>query len=317
MDENWDVIVVGGGAAGLAAALMLGRARRSTVVIDAGSPRNRFAAHMHGTLGMEGLDPEDLLRRGRSEVATYGVNVRSGTVTQADADADGVRVELADGAVLTARALVVTTGLVDELPAVEGLQRRWGRSVLHCPYCHGWEVRDARLGVILTSPLGVHQAQLVRQWSSDLTVFVADEQNLDARTAERLASRGVRVVREEVVALLGEGDDLTGVRTASGDIVDIDAVFIAATTRPSDAFLAGIELRRATTPMGEFVEVDATGRTSHPRIWAAGNVTNPGANVPMSIGAGTLVGAAVNAALVEEDFDAADAGRPDFRDAVS
>lgn len=306
MEDTWDAIVVGGGAAGLAAALMLGRARRRTVLVDAGLPRNRFAAHMHGVVGMEGLDPAELLRRGRDEVAIYGVTVLDGTVAYADADADRVRVELADGAVLTARALIVATGLVDELPEIDGIRPRWGRTVLHCPYCHGWEVRDRRLGVIVTSALGLHQAQLVRQWSPDLTVFVAGDGLVDSESAARLASRGVRVIDDAAVALVGDGDELRAVRTASGAEIGIDAVFVAATARPADGFLAGLDLRRTTTPFGEFIEADPTGRTSNARVWAAGNVTNPGANVPIAIAAGTFAGAMVNMALVEEDFDAAE-----------
>ncbi len=304
MDDDWDAIVIGGGAAGLAAALMLGRARRRTVVIDAGEPRNRFAAHMHGVLGHDGTDPAELLARGRAEVEAYGVVVRSGVVTQVEAHDDVVRVSLACGD-LTGRALVVASGMVDELPPIDGLAPRWGRTVLHCPYCHGWEVRDARLGVIVTSPLGLHQAQLVRQWSPDVTVFTAGGQRIDPESAARLRSRGVRIVEDEAVALIGDGDALTGVRTASGEVVGIDACFVASVARPSEAFLAGLDLRRASNPMGEFIEVDATGRTSNPRVWAAGNVTNPGANVPIAVAAGTLAGAMVNMALVEEDFDAA------------
>lgn len=305
MDENWDAVVIGGGAAGLSAALMLGRARRRTVVIDAGEPRNRFAAHMHGVLGHDGMDPAELLARGRAEVEAYGVVVRPGLVTGVEAYGDHVRVSLDDSDDLTGRALVVASGMVDELPPIDGLAPRWGRTVLHCPYCHGWEVRDARLGVIVTSPLGVHQAQLVRQWSPDVTVFTADGEQIDSEAAARLRSRGVRIVEDEAVALVGDGDELTGVRTASGEVVAIDACFVASVARPSEAFLAGLDLRRASNPMGEFIEVDATGRTSNPRVWAAGNVTNPGANVPVAVAAGTLAGAMANMALVEEDFDAA------------
>lgn len=307
MDKGQDVVIVGGGAAGLSAALMLGRARRRTVVVDSGLPRNRFAAHMHGVLGHEGADPADLLRRGRSEVESYGVAIRSGVVGRAEALPREVRVHLDDGSVLAARALVVASGLVDELPPILGLAERWGTTVLHCPYCHGWEVRDRRIGVIVTSPLGTHQAQLVRQWSENLTVF-ADDALLDPRTADRLRARDVRIVTAPVVELLGEGDRLMAARTSTGEVVELDAVFVAAVARPSDGFLDGLDLRRTSNPMGEFLDVDDTGRTSNPRIWAAGNVTNPGANVTISVAAGTLVGGTVNLALVEEDFDAAAAG---------
>ena len=175
--------------------------------------------------------------------------------------------------------------------------------MLHCPYCHGWEVRDRRLGVLLTSPLGLHQAQLVRQWSDSVVVFTSAVGPLDSSVAHRLAARQVEIVDEPVVEVLGDGTDVTGVRLSNGRIVELGAIFTAAALDPHDGFLAHLALDRADTPVGSFLAVDQTGRTSHPRIWAAGNVVNPAANVPVSMGAGAMAGAALNAALVEEDFD--------------
>ncbi|MGO3556113.1 MAG: NAD(P)/FAD-dependent oxidoreductase, partial [Microbacterium gubbeenense] len=169
--QPWDVIIIGGGAAGLSAALMLGRSRRRTLVIDTGSPRNRFASHMHGVLGNEGTSPADLVERGRAEAAGYGVEFLADAVERVDQTDDGVLVKLREGDPLHARALIVASGLVDDLPDIPGLAERWGKSVLHCPYCHGWEVRGQRLAILATSPLGLHHAQLVRQWTDDLTVF--------------------------------------------------------------------------------------------------------------------------------------------------
>ena len=155
---QWDVVVIGGGPAGLSAALMLGRARRRVLVIDAGSPRNRFASHMHGVLGNDGTAPAVLLERGRAELAKYAVQVQAGSVERVD-EIDGiVRVAIAGTGEIMASALIVATGLSDELPTIPGLVERWGRSVLHCPYRHGWEVRGQRLRVLITSPLGLHHA---------------------------------------------------------------------------------------------------------------------------------------------------------------
>jgi len=305
--QDWDVVVVGGGAAGLSAALMLGRARRRTLVIDAGHPRNRYAAHMHGVLGHEGLDPAELLRRGRAEVAEYGVRVRAGRVDAVTDLPGGLRVSLDDGEDVSARALVVATGLTDRLPEVPGLAERWGISVLHCPYCHGWEVRDQRLGVLATGPLSLHQAQLVRQWSDDLTLFTAAIEPLGDEVEQRLRGRGVRLVREPVVEVLGEGTALSGVRLGDGSVVELDAIFTGGTLVPHDGFLAGLDLARSENAMGSYLAVDGVGQTGHPRIWAVGNVVNPGANVPLSIGAGAMTGSVVNMMLVTEEFDAATA----------
>jgi len=302
MNENWDVIVVGAGAAGLSAALTLGRSLRRVVVVDAGEPRNRFSAHMHSVLGNEGTDPAAFLRQGREEAAAYGV-------TFVDDAAVTVRVEdrtitvVTDGGELTGRVLVAATGLTDELPDLPGLAEHWGTKVLHCPYCHGWEVRGSRIGVLGTSPLSVHQAELVRQWTGDLTFFTAGCGELDPEVAKRLRARGVELLDVPVAEVLGDGDRLAGVRLADGDEVALDAVFAAPAPRPHDAFLAELGLDRAESPMGSFIAVDQTGRTSHPRVWAIGNVVNPGANVPISVGAGAMTGAVVNMALVTEEFD--------------
>lgn len=301
MSEQNDVIVIGGGPAGLSAALMLGRARRSVIVVDAGSPRNRFAAHMHGVLGHEGTAPRDLLARGRREAEQYGVRFHDGTVSRVREDADRVEVALESGAALTARALVVATGITDALPDVPGLAERWGESVLHCPYCHGWEVRDLRLGVLLTSPAGLHQASILRQWSDRVVVFTAGAGELDPETRRSLEARGTVLDDIPVVEVLGHGSAVTGAVTADGRTIPLDAVFTAGAPRPHDGFLAGLALDRAEAFGADLLAVDATGRTSSPRIWAVGNVVHPPANVPMSMGAGSAVGAAVNAALVADD----------------
>ncbi|UIN31921.1 NAD(P)/FAD-dependent oxidoreductase [Microbacterium binotii] len=303
MQNSTDVLVVGAGPAGLSAALMLVRARRAVTVVDAGSGRNRFAEHMHGVLGHEGLAPGELRARGRAEVEGYGGRFVDGSVSHLDADQDGVTVTLTDGATHRARAVIVATGLSDELPDVPGLAERWGRTVLHCPYCHGWEVRDQTIGVLTTSPLGAHQAQLLTQWSDDVVVFTAGLGEIDPELRHRLLARGVRLVSSPVVDVRGDGDRIDAVRTADGREVAVSAIFTAGRPVPHDGFLDGLDLVRTEGPLGAMIQVDRLGRTSHPRIWAAGNVVDPSANVPLSVGTASFVGASVNAALVEEDLD--------------
>lgn len=307
--EHFDAIVIGGGAAGLSAALMLGRARRRTLVIDSGLPRNRFAAHMHGVLGHEGIDPAELLRKGRAELAAYDVGIRPGRVARLDEtdheDGNGVSVLLEDGERLTARIAIVATGVTDELPDIPGLAERWGATVLHCPYCHGWEVRERRIGVLTTSPLGMHQAQLIRQWSDDVVVFTAGLGQLEDAEEQRLLARGITLVPSPVTEVLGDGDQVTAVRTADELTTEVGAIFTAGTLHPHDDFLTHLGLDRTDTPVGSFLAVDATGKTSSDRIWAVGNVSNPMANVPISMSAGTMAGSVVNMTLVTEDFDRA------------
>lgn len=312
MDSTpWDAIVIGGGTAGLSAAQMLGRARRRTLVLDAGEPRNRFAAHMHGVLGLDGTPPGELIARGREEMARYGVQTSDDQVVSVEDAASTVTVRLEGGRSLSTRSLIVATGLVDDLPTLPGLAERWGRSVLHCPYCHGWEVQDLTLGVLLTSALGVHQAEMVGQWSGDVVVFTGLADPLEPAVRARLEARGARLIDIPPVAITGEDlDTIDAVALADGTEVAIDALFTTGRPRPRDGFLAGLDLARTDTPWGRFLSADPTGRTSHPRIWAAGNVVSPMANVPLSMGAGAMAGAAANGALVTEDVDRAAATPP-------
>lgn len=303
--DVWDVIVAGGGPAGLSAALMLGRARRRVLVIDAGSPRNRFAAHMHGVLGQEGVPPGELLERGRAEAAGYGVEFATGSVERVEHTQGGLHITTADGTVRFARALVAATGLRDELPEIPGLAERWGVTVLHCPYCHGWEVRDQHLGVLTTSPMGMHQAELIRQWSDHVTVFTAGLSDVTPETEQRLRARGIHLEPAPVTEILGDGTAIAAVRLEDGREMPVDAIFTAGAPRPHEDFLTPLGLAREETPFGSFLAVDPMGKTSDERIWAVGNIANPAANVPLSIGTGSFTGAGVNAALVTWDFDAA------------
>jgi thioredoxin reductase/SAM-dependent methyltransferase len=319
---------------------MLGRSRRSVLVVDSGSPRNRFADHMHGVLGNEGVSPLDLVRKGREEAAGYDVTLAPGQVTRVEsagtdaptthepaaeraaAPAAGgippeIVVHLSDGRRIVARALVAATGISDELPDIPGLAERWGRTVLHCPYCHGWEVQDQRLGVLATSPQSLHQAEMIRQWSPDVTVFSAELGALAPQTSHRLRSRGVVLEPSPVTEVRGEGEEISAVVLADGREVAVDAIFTAGRPVPHDSYLADLDLDRAEGPFGSFLSVDFSGRTSHPRIWAVGNVVNPMANVPMSIGAGAMAGAAANGALIGWEFDAASPVQAEWPDSTS
>src|SRR3979411_2152478 len=203
----YDVVVVGGGAAGLSAALVRGRARRGVAVIDAGAPRNAPAAHMQGFLSRDGMSPAELAAAGRVEVTGYGVELVEDQVVGVEA---GFVVRLAGGRVLKARRILVATGLRDQLPESPGVRERWGRDLLHCPYCHGWEVRDQPVGVLGTLPGSVQHAQLVRQWSDDVAFFV-HTYDLTAAEQVELEARGVRIVRGEVARLVVEDGRLAGV----------------------------------------------------------------------------------------------------------
>ncbi|GAA1503903.1 thioredoxin reductase [Agromyces terreus] len=316
MQQNsWDVIIVGGGSAGLSAALMLGRSRRRVLVVDARRPRNRFAGHMHGVIGRDHTSPLDLLADARVELARYdGVEVREGAVAAAsvdrddDATGDGPRllVELDDGTRHAARRLLVASGVQDVLPDIAGLAEQWGRGAFLCPYCDGWEHRDRRIGVLATGAGSMHQAQLMRQLSAHVRVF-AEGAQLTAADRAGLLARDIPLEQRRVVAILADADGrLTGVRLDDGDELDVDALFVAPEQVPDDGLLRALGAVRAPHPMGgEFTAVDPMGRTSVPGVWAAGNVTDPRSSVPFAMAAGNAAGAAINADLVAAEVAAA------------
>ncbi|MGW7460290.1 NAD(P)/FAD-dependent oxidoreductase [Streptomyces sp. NPDC054797] len=307
MDDMFDVVIVGGGAAGLAGALTLARARRSVLVIDSGSPRNAPAAHMHGYLGQDGESPAALLARGRAEVARYGGEIRPGTAIAADRLPDGgFLVRCGDGSTVRAGALLVATGLVDELPAVPGLAARWGRDVLHCPYCHGWEVRDQPIAVLADGPVAVHQAQLWRQWS-ERTTLLAHTWRLTDGDRELLSALGVRVVEGEVTGLAVQDDRLTGVTLADGAVERCRALVVAPRFTARSGVLSSLGLPTAAVErdgrvIGTCVESDpATGATALPGVWVAGNVTAPLEKVAGAAAQGVRAAVAVNTYLIEAE----------------
>jgi thioredoxin reductase len=295
----YDVLVVGGGAAGLNAALVLGRARRRVAVVDAGAPRNAPAAHMQGFLSRDGMSRADLLAAGRVEVSSYGVELVEGQVVGIET---GFVVSLADGRVLKARRILIATGMRDELPEIPGIRERWARGLLHCPYCHGWEVRDQPIGVLGTHPSCVQHTQLVRQWSDDVAFFV-HTYNLATAEEAQLEARGVRVVRGEIARLVVEDDRLTGVELTDGRVIERTAVFI----RPNNVHHAdGLATGLGCEVDGAgFVTVDVIGLTSTSGIWAAGNVVAPRAQVITAAGAGSAAAIAINADLVRGDVERA------------
>ena len=301
--NDYDVVVIGGGAAGLSAALVLSRARRRVAVVDAGEPRNAPAAHMHGFVGSDGAPPTTLLEKGRDEVAGYGGELVRGTVSDLAPVAGSApfKVTLADGETLTARRVLVTTGLRDEIPDLPGVRERWGRDLLHCPYCHGYEVRDEPLGVLGGTPESVQHALLIGQWSDDV-VFFSHTRELTGAEREQLLARDIGIVDGPAARLVVDDDRLVGVELESGELVRRAAVFVRPRFVPNNELLVG--LGSATRDDG-WVVVDDVGRTSVPGVWAAGNAVNPRAQVVTAAGEGSAAAIAINNDLTEEDTAAA------------
>ena len=302
--DAFDVVIIGGGAAGLSAALVLTRARRRVLVVDAGAPRNRPAAHMHGFLSRDGMPPGELVATGRAEVEGYGGTITSGTVIGVSRVVDGFEVVTEGGERFAARRLLVATGLRDDLPDIPGLRERWALDVLHCPYCHGWEVRDRQLGVIWNGPETVRFAQIIRQWSKDLILFApADTVASDQRT--QLAARGIGVVEGVVVEVRVDDDQMSGVRMADGRVVGRHALFVPPRLVPNNVLLD--KLGCASDESG-WVVAGLYGVTTEPGVWVAGNVGNPRAQVITAAGEGSAAAIAINADLVDEDVHHAVSG---------
>jgi thioredoxin reductase len=314
--QTVDAVVIGGGAAGLNGALMLARSRRSVVVIDSGSPRNAPAEGVHGLLGLDGLDgtpPAELLATGREEVRRYGGLVVAGEVTDAllaapSAEGDlRFTVTLNDGRALTARRLLVATGLRDVLPDIPGLARHWGHGVVHCPYCHGWEVRDEPIGILAVGPASIHHALLFRQLTDDLVYFTRGT-DLDEDTRARFAARNIRVVDIPVAEVESTADGgIAGVRLTDGQLVPRRVLAVATAMQARTAGLDGLQLPMEDPPGGggrRFAS-GLAGATAVPGVWVAGNATDLTAQVGASAAAGALAGSHINADLATADTDAA------------
>ena len=301
---DFDVVIVGGGAAGLSAALVSARARRKVVVVDAGEPRNAPAAHLHGFLSRDGADPAEFLAAGRAEVAGYGGEFVTAEVLGIEhGDKGGFAVRLADGRTLTARGVIAANGLRDELPEVAGVRERWGRDVAHCPYCHGYEVRDTAIGVLGgdNRPFTLHQAVLLRQWSKDI-VFFPHRMELSDEERERLTACGIDIVDGEVARLVVTDDELAGVELADGRVVARSALFVGPRFVPQDGLLKGLGCEVGDNG---WVAVDPSGRTSVPGVWAAGNVVDNPAQLINAASAGSTAAIALNHFFLAEDVQRA------------
>jgi thioredoxin reductase/SAM-dependent methyltransferase len=304
--DAYDVVVIGGGAAGLSGALVLARSRRSVLVVDGGEPRNAPAAHMHNVLGFDGRPPAELLAAGRAEIAGYGAEFVTATAVSAARDDSGFTVRFEDGRSVRGKRLLVTTGLVDELPDIEGLAGRWGRDVAHCPYCHGYELRDKRIGVLVSSPLAFHAAQMWRQLSPHVLFLLNGGEAPAGDQALELAARGMPVVAERVTSVQVTDDRITGVRLADGNVVALEAIavgprFVARSAVLESLGLKAVDFEMNGNVLGSHIPSEPNGATTVPGVWVAGNVTNLGATVAVAAAAAQTTGAMINLDLIAEE----------------
>jgi len=300
--EPWDCIVVGGGAAGLSAALVLGRARRRTLVVDAGRPSNRIAHGIGGLLGHDRRPPAELYAVGRAELAAYpSVEVRDGEVVRGARHEAGIVVDLADGRRESARRVLLATGMDYRYPDLPGVAERWGRSVFHCPFCHGWEVRERPLGVLDRGETGVHRALLLRAWTDDVTLLADGPAALDGAGSDRLRAAGVTVDERAVAGLRGPGDELAAVVFADGSERPCVGLLVPVTLYQRSALAA--QLGAVPTPPGlvaaDAVEVDPMFQTGVPGLSAAGDLSAQMPSVANAVAAGSNAAAAIVRGLMD------------------
>ncbi|RYY96447.1 MAG: NAD(P)/FAD-dependent oxidoreductase [Chitinophagaceae bacterium] len=296
----YDVLVIGGSYAGLSAAMALGRSRRRTLVIDSGRPCNRQTPQSHNFLTEDGTAPAAIVARAREAVARYeSVRRHAGRAVAAEPIEGGFRVHTDDGSVHEGRKLLFATGVEDLLPPLPGFAACWGISVLHCPYCHGYEVRDAPLGVLANGDLAFEFARLIRHWSADLTLFANGPATLSDAQRERLQQRGVRIDERELAAIRHRSGELEALVFADGAEHALRALFARPAFRQHSDLPA--RLGCALTEAGH-VAVDEFGRTGVPGIFAAGDCTTMFRAVSVAVAAGTKAGAMVNKELIEEAF---------------
>ncbi|HEU0171190.1 MAG TPA: NAD(P)/FAD-dependent oxidoreductase [Acidimicrobiales bacterium] len=300
-DHPWDCIVVGGGAAGLSAALVLGRARRRTLVVDAGRPSNRVADGIGGLLGHDRRPPAELYAAGRAEVAAYpSVEVREGEVVAGARTEAGFVLDLADGRRESARRVLLATGMDYRHPELPGLAERFGRSVFHCPFCHGWEVRERPLGVLDRGETGVLRALLLRAWSDDVTLFADGPAELDPADADRLRAAGVAVDERPVAGLRGPGDELAAVVFAGGGEQRCEGLLVPVTLHQRSGLAAqlGAEPAAPGHVAADAVEVDPMLQTTVPGLSAAGDLSSQMPSVANAVAAGSNAAAAIVRSLV-------------------
>jgi thioredoxin reductase len=290
---NFDAAVVGGSFAGMSAALQLARARRHVAVFDSGLRRNRFAATSHGFLGQDGRAPEAIVADARAQLEAYPtVRWFDGAVTAVSGSSDAFELQ-AGTTTHQARRIVLATGVADALPDIPGLAERWGRSVFHCPYCHGYELQQGRIAVIATSPVSLHQAQLLPEWGS-VTFFLQGALSLGDDETRMLAARGVKVEMTPVVGIV----DHARIVLADGRSESFDGVFTASRTAPASPLATQLGCEHEEGLLGPFVKTDAMKATTVPGVFACGDLARAAANVALAVGDGALAGTAVHASLV-------------------
>ncbi|WP_323813413.1 NAD(P)/FAD-dependent oxidoreductase [Cellvibrio sp. NN19] len=294
--SQFDVIVIGGSYAGMAAALQIARGRRQVLVIDGGVRRNRFASHSHGFLGQDGKSPSAIAEDAKAQLLEYpNLTWLQGLVDSVEKSGDNFAVTTKDNKTFSAKRLILATGVSDHLPAITGIQERWGKTVFHCPYCHGYELNQGKLGVIATSEASFHQAMLIPDWGPT-TLFTNNCFTPDADQRTQLAARGVSIETERVTEIAGEQSAI--IKLENGRLVELAGLFVATLMQPSNRIAQDLGCEIAESPMGFYVKTDEFKQTNVPGVFACGDLARPMGSVTFAVGDGALAGFATHRSLI-------------------
>ncbi|MBC8161518.1 MAG: NAD(P)/FAD-dependent oxidoreductase [Roseiflexaceae bacterium] len=299
----FDVLIIGGSNAGLSAALVLGRARRQVLLLDHSQPRNAPSPGVHNFLTRDGTTPAALRRIAHEQLTPYTtVSVQPGEVTNAGRDDRGFRVSTRTGETHHARALLLATGVVDQLPPIPGLAARWGTQVVHCPYCHGWEVRERPLAVLVNGPGASEYALTIRGWSDDLVLLTNGSATFDDSERKRLVCHNVQIDERAISRLDDGAEDMVRVRFADGDTRDYAAIFHGPPQRQASdlARQLGCEVH-APRPGTEIIRVDAMGQTTVPGVYAAGDAATIMQQAIVAASTGLIAASMLNRELLQQD----------------
>lgn len=290
----FDVIVVGGSYAGMAAAMQIARARRKVLVLDTGIRRNRFASASHGLIGQDGRSPAALATEARAQLVAYpSLTWVDASATQARKTESGFSIDAADRS-YEGKRLVLATGVIDDLPEVPGLRERWGKSVFHCPYCHGYELNNGNLGVLATGPFSMHQGQLIPEWGKT-TFFLNGAFEIDAEQTAQLAARGVTIEKERVVEITGDRAD---VKLQDGRTIALDGLFTQSRIRMASTLPEQLGCALENGPLGSFVQTDQMKQTTVEGVFACGDTARAAGSVSFAIGDGAMAGMAAHRSLI-------------------
>ncbi|OJW22848.1 MAG: reductase [Planctomycetales bacterium 71-10] len=303
LKDRYEVIVVGGGPAGLSAALVLGRACRSVLLCDSGKGRNAPAEGVHGFLGQDGTPPSELRRVGREQLRPYDVTMHDGKVVDARKAEGGFDVVLEGGRTVSCRKLILATGVTDVLPESPGLRELWGKSVIHCPYCHGWEFRGRRWAFLVPADTVVETATLLSGWTTKLTLLTNGPSEVSAEHRAWLEGRAVEIVEGRIERLEGDGDELKAIHVEGGRRLDRDVLFVHGRLRQASDLAVRLGCSLVDTgPKAGVVKADPFGATEVEGLYVAGDASESGVpSVASAVAEGAVAAAFACRAIFTED----------------